>query len=93
MREPVKERPVSLKSDVVWELYNFWVKENIKHSSSVLIVAFLFLVNEFNSKDISPKNEPGPKYKKISYLYKVAKLVLLVILLLLYKSFLNNNDS
>ena len=28
MREPVKERPVSLKSDVVWELYNFWVKTN-----------------------------------------------------------------
>ncbi|MBR1441060.1 MAG: hypothetical protein IJ589_07545 [Lachnospiraceae bacterium] len=28
MREPVKERPVSLKSDVVWELYNFLVKTN-----------------------------------------------------------------
>ncbi len=28
MREPVKERPVSLKSDVVWELYYFLVKTN-----------------------------------------------------------------
>ena len=28
MREPVKERPVSLKSDVVWELFNFLVKTN-----------------------------------------------------------------
>lgn len=28
MREPIKERPVSLKSDVVWKLYNFLVKTN-----------------------------------------------------------------
>lgn len=28
MREPVKERPVSLKSDVVWKLYDYLVKTN-----------------------------------------------------------------
>ena len=29
MREPVKERPVSLKGDVVWKSYNFFVKTDL----------------------------------------------------------------
>ncbi|MCR4648259.1 MAG: hypothetical protein K5776_04190 [Lachnospiraceae bacterium] len=28
MREPIKERPVSLKSEVIWKLYDYLVKTN-----------------------------------------------------------------
>ena len=41
-------------------------------SVSVLILAFLFLFSLF--RDISPKNAPGERVKKFSYLYRVTNL-------------------